>query len=127
MRFLLDENLSPHLARALRDLGEPVDHLRDVFGAGTPDREWIVRAAEAGYTVLSGDLRIRRTAAERDALRRASLGIFFVAPTIASHCAITQCLVKHWPTIKRLARTGRPQPFLVGQRSVRPLRTRDLR
>lgn len=128
LKFLLDENLSRYLARALRELGEDVSHMGEVYGEGSKDHEWIPRASADGYVVVCGDRRIRRVAVEREALLRNQLGVFFLQDGIRKHCVIAQCVVKHWPLVKRLARETRaPYQFVIGQKNVRVFRMRGLR
>ena len=55
MRLLLDENLSPRLARALADLCPGSIHVRDVGLAAASDDEVWTYAAERGFTVVSKD------------------------------------------------------------------------
>ena len=52
MRLYFDENFSPHLASAFRELekGRPSDgfevfHMTDEFPRGTPDEEWLTAIA----------------------------------------------------------------------------------
>jgi predicted nuclease of predicted toxin-antitoxin system len=60
LKFLLDNNLPPALARALNELtkgawtGEHiVTHLRDKFSENTPDEAWIVsRSEESDWVVI---------------------------------------------------------------------------
>ena len=85
MRVMVDNNLSPLLARAIDVLVVPDGHqvvaLRSMFPADAKDADWIeALGAEGGWTVLSGDVRITRRAAERLAWHRSRLKGFFLAP-----------------------------------------------
>lgn len=57
MNFLFDENLPARIARALRELGEPVRHVIDVpeLGKGATDAEMIPFAANWDYRLVSRD------------------------------------------------------------------------
>ena len=59
MKTIIDENLSPALAKALNALfaGEhQIVHMRDRFGPGVKDVEWIGRLSDDGrWIVISGD------------------------------------------------------------------------
>ena len=83
MKVLVDENLSPALARALNALfaGEPeIRHLRDRFGPAVKDAEWIPELSREGrWIVLSGDRGIRRKKAEYNAFRASRLVGFFLS------------------------------------------------
>lgn len=107
MKFLFDNNLSPHLAHAIGELskfeeGPPeVIHLRDRFPAETPDVEWITAlAAEGGWAVLSQD-RFTKSTLEREALRRSGLIVFALAKvwTGQRHWEKAHNLVRWWPAI----------------------------
>jgi hypothetical protein len=64
LRFFLDNNLAPKLARGFHQfvLGEhEAVHLRDRFSQETPDVEWMQQLAdESGWVILSGDVAIGR-------------------------------------------------------------------
>lgn len=70
MKLLVDNNISPHLARAVAHVvhldGQDVVVLRDKFCESVPDVEWIAALGrEGGWAFLSDDHRIRKNAAER--------------------------------------------------------------
>jgi hypothetical protein len=55
------------------------------------------------------------------------MGAFFLNDSIQGSCRIVTTIVRHWPTLKRLACT-QPRPFLylVRETQVLPLRRRHL-
>ena len=55
MRFLVDENLSPQLAEALRDGGHDARHVRDLGLAGAKDGPVLSAARDADRTLISAD------------------------------------------------------------------------
>lgn len=73
MRVLVDNNISPKIARALNELFSPIHEvvaLRDKFSTNTPDEEWITAlSADGHWVVISGDRRITRNNAEFAAFR----------------------------------------------------------
>lgn len=83
MKVLLDENLAPALARAFDALfkGEhTVVHLREKFGRGVTDEQWIDALSHDGrWIVISGDRRITRNNAEYQAFRNSRLIGFFLS------------------------------------------------
>jgi hypothetical protein len=83
VKVLVDENLSPALARALNELfagKHEVIHIRAKFGSGVKDSEWIpALSAEGRWIVLSGDRRITRNKAEYTAFRGSRLVGFFLS------------------------------------------------
>jgi PIN like domain len=93
-------------------MGEPAYHVHDYFGPGTDDETWMRYAAERGWCIVSRDVRITRRPHERAALTGHRIGAFFLLPGPASpdRCTMIQTVIKHWPTMKRLA-AATPRPF----------------
>lgn len=86
MKFLLDNNLPPALARALNELskveGHSVVHLSEKFPRDTADIDWITALkAEGDWVIVSQD-QFRKSDLEKEAFRQAGLTVF--------------CLAKHW-------------------------------
>ena len=83
MKVLIDENLPPALARALNALfaGEhEIIHLRDKFGAGVKDVEWIDALNREGrWVIISADRRITRNNAEYNTFRNSKLIGYFMS------------------------------------------------
>jgi PIN like domain len=82
VRFFFDNTLSTKLAKSLHMLLEPeheVVHLKDRFAANTPDETWMsILGQEAGWIIISGDLRIRKNPHEVQAWRAAGHTTFFL-------------------------------------------------
>jgi hypothetical protein len=83
VNILIDENLPKALARALNALfvGEHgVVHLREKFGPGIKDVEWIEELSREGrWVVISADRRITRNRAEYQVFRNSKLIGFFMS------------------------------------------------
>ncbi len=82
MKLLVDNNLSPALARSLQPLFP--DHtfiaLRDRFAANISDVDWMhALDQEGGWAVLTKDVRIQFRPHERLALDRAKIVFFFLS------------------------------------------------
>lgn len=110
MKLLVDNNLSPKLARGLAALfdGEhEVQHIRDKFGTGSlPDEEWIERLGrEGGWCVLSGDRRIATRKPSRDLFLRSNLIGFFLLPAVLDLPLNKQAarLLTIWPTLETMS------------------------
>lgn len=107
MKVLIDENLSPAIARALHALfaGEhEVVHIRDKFGAGVKDVDWIQSLSEEGrWVVVSGDRRITRNRVEYLAFRNSRLVGFFLAKGLYKSPVVKQMerLLALWPVIEQ--------------------------
>jgi hypothetical protein len=84
VKFFVDNNISPKVARALNCLVEPqhtVTHLKEKFLANTPDVDWMRKLAEeSDWIVVSGDTNISRNPHEVNAWKAAGHTIFFLSP-----------------------------------------------
>ena len=106
MKFFLDNCIAPVFAKALNILAEkqgyPIVHLRDKFPTQTKDPEWIRALADEGdWVIVSGDPRISRGKAERQAWQESRLTAFFFGDGWASRKYWNQAedLVHWWPKI----------------------------
>ncbi|SIT42012.1 conserved hypothetical protein [Paraburkholderia ribeironis] len=104
MKFFVDNNLPPALAKALHALSEPSDrsviHLREKFPQDTADSDWIESLSqEGGWSVITHDK--LNKGLEREALRRAGLIVFFLDKGWANHTFWDKAhnLVRWWPRI----------------------------
>ena len=109
MKVIIDENLSPAIAKALNELfaGEhDVEHIRDKFGPGVKDADWIARLSHEGHwIVISGDASIAKKKAEQAAFRNSRLIGFFLAPALngAKVTKQMQRLLALWDDIEIIA------------------------
>lgn len=117
MKFFFDNNLSPHLAHAIRELCkaeidvDEIVHLRDRFPANAKDQEWITELSQSGLWIVISQDAFTKNDFEREALRRSGLIVFVLDPQWSqhSHWPKAQNLVKWWPAImgqSRLIRGG---------------------
>lgn len=117
MRFVLDHNLAPNLARALALLVEPVGDyvtcLTDLGWQALDDEDWIpLLAKEGGWIVLTCDLNIVRHPYRQLVFRQSGLTAFFLLEAWSKGAVrgteIAQRLLKLWPEITRLAAIHKP-------------------
>ena len=125
MRFLIDNDLSPHIAAAINPLVEPHGHqvtaLRRKFAENAEDVVWIeALGREGGWVVISGDSNITRRAAERNAWRQARLVGFFLAPGWRKLDPLQQTarLLMWWDRI--VAQAGLVEGGAIFQLSINP-------
>jgi hypothetical protein len=109
LKFILDNNLSKYLARALAALCEPdgvtVTHLADKFSGNPLDIDWIQALAEEdGWVIISHD-RFHKNPLEKEALRRAGLTVFVLKKGWASQRNWEKAaqLIRWWPRIMEQA------------------------
>jgi hypothetical protein len=111
VKVVLDENLSPALARALQELfrgDHIVEHIRVKFGPGVTDAEWISALnLEGRWIVVSGDRRITKNKAEYRVFSSSKLIGFFLAPAVkkARVTKQMQVILAHWDRMEVLAQT----------------------
>ncbi|MBX4938428.1 PIN-like domain-containing protein [Rhizobium binae] len=106
MKVLVDENLPPALARSLNALfagKHEVIHIRDRFGPGVKDVQWISQLSSEGrWVVVSGDRRITRNKAEYNAFRNSHLVGFFLSKGLYKSPIVKQMerILALWQTIE---------------------------
>ncbi|KAA3530776.1 hypothetical protein DXM29_01740 [Agrobacterium tumefaciens] len=106
MKVLIDENLPPALARSLNALfvgKHEIVHVRERYGPGVKDLQWITElSAEGRWIIVSGDRRITRNKAEYNAFRASNLVGFFLSKGLYKSPLIKQMerLLALWPTIE---------------------------
>ena len=112
--FFMDNNLSPNMARGMKEFGENVEHLQENFPEEAKDIEWLPYVGERGLIVVTKDRNILRQPIQRKAFRENSVGAFFLGGKGLNRCQLIQQLVRNWPRMKELARKShRPFAFKV--------------
>jgi hypothetical protein len=122
LKIFFDNNLSPNIAHAMRELSksevdvEEVIHLRDRFSRRADDIEWISALVEDGpWIIISIDRFKKQNDAERAALRGAGHTVFVMDSQWAEHRYWLQAerLVRWWPQILAQARLVSASAFRV--------------
>lgn len=123
---MVDECVSPFLARALRGLFHDlhrVEHIRDRFPAKTTDREWMAALSdEGGWVILSADRRISRNKAELHAFRSSKMVGFFLCRTVNAKPVHQQLIriLQVWDRLEAQAKLVRPGAmFEISERGDR--------
>lgn len=80
-RFFFDRNLGHRVPEALRADGWLVELHDDHFAEDTPDEVILEGVAQSGWVLVTQDRRIRKRAAELDALIEHGVRAFFIAST----------------------------------------------
>ena len=114
MTLLLDENLSPKVATALKALGREVTHVNEILPRGTSDEEIFSKLAELGWCLLTQDIKIKRHKHQRAAMIQAGIGAFiFTGRAEKSLEEMTIKILQHLDEIESLIRNTR-RPFVFG-------------
>jgi hypothetical protein len=114
VKFFLDNNISPKVARALNLLLSPdhsAHHLKDQYAANTPDEVWMKDLGnQPGWVIISGDSAISRNPHEVKAWKEAGHPIFFLKPAWMNLSGWEQAskLFHRFPEILKLAAKAKP-------------------
>ena len=106
---MVDENLPMAMAKALAALFDgkhEIVHLRQKFGAGVKDTEWIAALnAEGQWIIISGDRQIAKNKAEQQAFKGSKLVGFFLSPGLQKAKLTKQMerLMALWESIEKQA------------------------
>ena len=120
MRFFIDNNLSPKLAKGMHEFGEDVQHLKDHFPDDAEDVNWLEYIGQNRFLLITRDLRIRWNPAELEALRKHKIGAFFLSGKNLTYCKIIQQVVRNWPRMKEYAnKTKRPFAYKIPPRGAK--------
>jgi hypothetical protein len=112
--FFFDNNLSPVLARGLREFGEDAQHLRDAFPPNTPDEVWLPAIGERGWYLVTRDKKIRTRPHQIDALLRSNVGAFtFTQKRDPLRWGWVELVVRRWLEIQEFA-DSHERPFVAG-------------
>lgn len=130
MKFYVDENITPNIAQALAILQNPrssenieVFTIKDEFGQGTPDEEWIPKVAAEDGIVITQDLNIQRVRHQRELYRQHGLGVVFFKPPKNGYqyWDLVEFYIKRWKVVKQeVKKMNRPFALVVTPRSAKP-------
>jgi hypothetical protein len=131
MIIYIDENMPSSLARGFNILQTPeskkftipleVRSIKDDFGSGVQDEEWIPAAGENDSCIITQDINIHRIKHQRVLCEQYNLGMFYFKPPSKNgfkYWDMLSLLVKHWPDIITIAfKEKKPFAFQVSSRS----------
>lgn len=130
MKFYVDENITPNIARALAILQNPranenikVFTIRDEFGKGTPDEEWIPKVAAEDGIVITQDLNIHRVRQQRRLYKQHGLGVVFFKPPKKGYkyWDLVEFYIRRWKVVKEeVKKLNKPFALVVTPRSAKP-------
>jgi hypothetical protein len=105
VRLIIDENLSPVIARAARLVIDDSEFLpvTEWAGSGIPDEELFALIAEAQGCLITCDRNQRRTPKVREALRSSGISVFFADQEWANGGRFEQVrrFLNWWPEMVR--------------------------
>lgn len=126
LKVYIDENIAPQLARSFNIIQEhlnlsekrPIEVLsiKDTFGQGVLDEDWIPFVGQEGGVVLTYDRRIQNSRHQKELYKKHGVGIIFFKATKSgmSFWNTFKYLVRWWDDLKSIVRKNKP-PFAFRQ------------
>ena len=121
--IFIDENLPSQIARGLHLLQQPqnskddmqiaVIAIKDHFGQGTQDEEWIPKIGKMNGIVITQDFHIQSLKHQRELYKQSGVGILFFNPpskTGYAYWEMVKQIIKRWEEIKVIVKRNKP-PF----------------
>ena len=122
IQLFIDENISPYLAKGLHHLeqgnGKDIEirSIKDVYGKGALDEDWIPEVGRIGGIVITQDHNIFKKKQQRDLYEKYGVGLFFIKPpsnTGYKYWEMVEQIINRWTEIKKLSISNkRPFAFL---------------
>lgn len=118
----IDENMPSQLAKGLNLLQEPqnskenilieVLSIKEVFGSGALDEDWIPQVGAHSGIVITQDFRIQSQKHQRELYLQNGVGILFLSQSKngLSYWEMVKKIVDEWESIKKIIRKEKP-PF----------------
>jgi len=130
-KIYIDENLPSQLAKGLNELQQPqnkkdgieieVLSIKEIFGQGEQDEDWIPKVGAENGIVITQDFRIQSQRHQRELYLESGVGILFLNPPSKSgfgYWEMVKKLVCEWEDIKKIIkRHNTPFAFKASARS----------
>ena len=128
MRIYFDENFSPHMIAGMRSFQEgrrregfTIHSVKEEFGEGVADADWIPKVAQQYGVANTQDINIHRMRAQWKLCRKFKLVVIFykVRKSGWSYWDFIQITIKLWPEIKAKCKEAK-KPFGFVLEGARP-------
>jgi hypothetical protein len=136
-KVYIDENLPPQLAEGLNKLQQPQNNkdgfevevlsIKQVFGQGAKDEDWIPELGKENGIVITQDFNIQQTKHQRQLYIDSGIGIFFLKTPSKSgfqYWDFVKKMVNEWETIKKIIKKENV-PFAYRGSSNKPFEKMD--
>ena len=117
IRIYIDENMPEQLAKALNILQQPLNgkekspievlSLKEEFGGGAKDEDWIPVVGRSNGVVITQDFNIQTTRHQRALCEEHGLGMIYIKPPSnrgLSYWDMALLLINRWNEIKKILR-----------------------
>ena len=128
MKIYFDENFSLHIIAGMRSFQEgrrregfTIHSVKEEFGEGVADEDWIPKVAQQHGVAITQDLNIHRMRAQWKLCQEYQLGVIFYKPGKSGwrYWDFIQITVKLWSEIKETCQSTK-QPFGYVLEGMRP-------
>ena len=122
-KIYIDENLPSQLAKGLNELQKPqngrdgieleVLHIKDVFGQGEQDEDWIPKVGAEKGIVITQDFRIQTQRHQKELYISSGIGILFLKPPSNkgfTYWEMVKKIISEWDNIKQIIKKNKT-PF----------------
>ena len=119
-KIYIDENLPSQLAKGLNELQHPQNKkdgidieilsIKEIFGSGEQDEDWIPKVGAQKGIVITQDFRIQSQRHQRELYINNGVGILFLNPPSNSGFAywdMVKKLISEWEDIKKIIRKNK--------------------
>lgn len=116
-KIFIDENMPPQIARGLNLLQQPqnakdgmnidVLSIKDHFGEGAKDEDWIPEVGKINGIVITQDYRIQTFKHQRELYKQHGVGILFFSPpskTGFAYWEMVKQVITRWEKIKSIVK-----------------------
>ena len=122
-KVYIDENFAKQLADGLDVFQQHLNFkersnfkvisLKEKFGQGATDEEWIPIIGKEKGVVITQDLRIQTTKHQYELYKKYELGVFFFKPPSHGYSfwEMVEQIINRWPEIKKKTKNKRPFAF----------------
>ncbi|HPI30060.1 MAG TPA: hypothetical protein PLB59_10565 [Bacteroidales bacterium] len=119
-KIYIDENMPSQLAKGLHELQQPqnkrdeleiqVLSIKEIYGQGEQDEDWIPKVGKENGIVITQDYRIQTQRHQKELYIENGIGILFFNPPSNggfSYWEMVKQLVNHWEEIKQIIRKNK--------------------
>lgn len=119
-KIYIDENFAQQLANGLDVFQQHLNmkekskfevvSVKEKFGQGALDEDWIPKIGKEKGVVITQDLRIHTTRHQYELYKKYELGVFFFKPPSNGYSfwEMVEQIIRRWPEIKKKTNNQRP-------------------
>ena len=107
MKYMMDENTPPQIARGFKKFEKDVSNVKDEFGEGLSDVDLAIRLKNDEWIFITRNYKIRKNKHEIKAFEDNKVSIFFMdVTTQLDMWQMIKLLVKNWEDIEKISESA---------------------